>query len=117
MAAQLANALALLVTAIANTMANRRLTFDIRGKTDAIRHQLQGLGIFAVALAVTSGSLAALHAISGRPARGVEIAVLISANLIATALRFVLLRRTFTPPSRRTPPSTRALLRGIRSMP
>jgi putative flippase GtrA len=117
MAAQLANALALLVTAIANTAANRRVTFGVRGKTDALRHQLQGLGVFAVALVVTSGSLAVLHAMTSKPARGVEIAVLVTANLIATALRFVLLRRTFTPQSRRAIPTTRALLRGIRSMP
>jgi putative flippase GtrA len=117
MAAQLANALALLATAIANTAANRRVTFGVRGKTDALRHQLQGLGVFAVALVVTSGSLAVLHAMTSKPARGVEIAVLVTANLIATALRFVLLRRTFTPQSRRAIPTTRALLRGIRSMP
>jgi glycosyltransferase involved in cell wall biosynthesis len=95
MVAQLANALALLVTAVANTTANRRMTFDVRGRTGALRHQLQGLGVFAVALAVTSGSLAALHLTSTHPARSVEIAVLVTANLIATALRFVLLRRVF----------------------
>jgi putative flippase GtrA len=124
MAAQLANAVALLATGIANTAANRRLTFGVRGRTNALRHQMQGLGVFAVALAVTSGSLATLHAISSRPPRALEIAVLVIANLVATALRFVLLRRTFASIrsrqtlSRRTPtPSTRALLRGIRSMP
>jgi glycosyltransferase involved in cell wall biosynthesis len=95
MAAQLANALALLVTAIANTSANRRLTFDIRGKTDAVRHQLQGLGIFAVALVVTSGSIAVLHVVTASPTRSTELVVLVIANLSATVLRFVGLRRVF----------------------
>src|SRR4051812_12257540 len=41
--AQLANLLALLLTAIGNTAANRRLTFGVRGRRDAVRHQVQGL--------------------------------------------------------------------------
>ncbi|MGN6472460.1 MAG: glycosyltransferase [Mycobacteriales bacterium] len=95
MAAQLANAVALLATAVANTAANRRLTFDVRGRANALRHQLQGLVIFGVALLVTSGSLLGLRLWSAHPARGEEITVLVLANLFATALRFVLLRRVF----------------------
>ncbi|HEX3900624.1 MAG TPA: GtrA family protein [Mycobacteriales bacterium] len=91
----LANALALFATAIANTAANRRVTFAVQGRRDVMRHQLQGLGVFAVALTITSGSLAALHLSSPDPARITEIAVLVVANLAATALRFVLLRRVF----------------------
>ncbi|HVV76500.1 MAG TPA: glycosyltransferase [Mycobacteriales bacterium] len=96
MAAQLANALALLVTAVVNTAANRRMTFDVRGRANAMRHQLQGLGVFGIALAITAGSLAVLNAASAHPSRPAEIAVLITANLVATAVRFVLLRRAFT---------------------
>ena len=59
---QLANLLALLATAVANTAANRRLTFGVRGREDAAKHQGQGLVVFAVGLALTSGSLAALSA-------------------------------------------------------
>ena len=55
--AQAANLLALLLTAIANTAANRRFTFGVRGSTDRVRHQAQGLAIFLVGLGVTSGSL------------------------------------------------------------
>src|SRR6185437_12489820 len=40
--AQVANFLALSVTAVANTAANRRLTFGIRGRAGAARHQVQG---------------------------------------------------------------------------
>ena len=90
--AQSANVLALLLTAIANTAANRRFTFGVRGTARITRHQLEGLVVFGVALAVTSGSLAALHLLAGQPHHLVELAVLVIANLAATAVRFVLLR-------------------------
>ncbi|MET8086136.1 glycosyltransferase [Micromonospora sp. NPDC005237] len=90
--AQPANLLALLVTAVANTAANRRLTFGITGSRHAGRHHAQGLLAFALGLALTSGALAVLHALVAVPARPVELAVLVAANLAATVLRFVLLR-------------------------
>ncbi|MEU9827398.1 bifunctional glycosyltransferase family 2/GtrA family protein [Micromonospora chersina] len=90
--AQPANLLALLVTAVANTAANRRLTFGVTGRRHAGRHHLQGLLAFALGLALTSGSLAVLHATAGTPPRALELTVLIAANLAATALRFTLLR-------------------------
>ncbi len=91
--AQAANLGALLVTAVANTAANRRLTFGIAGRDRAATHQAQGLVVFGLGLALTSGSLAALHATTAHPHRGVELATLLVANLVATVLRFVLLRR------------------------
>ncbi|MET8912385.1 bifunctional glycosyltransferase family 2/GtrA family protein [Micromonospora sp. NPDC004551] len=90
--AQPANLLALLVTAVANTAANRRLTFGVTGRRHAGRHHLQGLLAFALGLALTSGSLAVLHATAGTPPRVLELTVLVAANLAATALRFTLLR-------------------------
>jgi putative flippase GtrA len=90
--AQPANLLALLVTAVGNTAANRRLTFGISGRRHAGRHHLQGLLAFGLGLALTSGALAALHAATGTPPRAMELAVLVAANLAATVLRFVLLR-------------------------
>ncbi|MGW0121288.1 glycosyltransferase [Streptomyces sp. NPDC003327] len=89
---QLANAAALLVSAIANTAANRRLTFGVRGRDRAVRHQAQGLVVLAIGLALTSGSLAALGAATGDPAHSTELAVLVVANLAATVLRFLLFR-------------------------
>jgi putative flippase GtrA len=91
--AQGANLFALLATALANTAANRRLTFGISGRAKAGRHQLQGLVVFGLGLALTSGALAGLHALNPEPHRGVELSVLVAANLAATLLRFVLLRR------------------------
>ncbi|MFI7102831.1 glycosyltransferase [Streptomyces sp. NPDC050161] len=89
---QLANAAALLVSAIGNTAANRRLTFGVRGPGRAVRHQAQGLVVFAIGLALTSGSLAALDAAAGSPSHETELAVLVAANLAATVLRFLLFR-------------------------
>jgi putative flippase GtrA len=85
--AQAANLAALLATAVANTSANRRFTFGVRG-SGAVRHQVQGLLAFAFGLALTSGCLALLD----HPSRPVELTVLVTANVAATVLRFVLLR-------------------------
>ena len=92
MTAQTANAASLLVTAIANTAVNRRFTFGIRGRAHAARHQLRGLIAFGVGLAVTSGALAGLHALTAQPGRAAEVAVLVVANLTATVVRFLLYR-------------------------
>ncbi|MEZ0363623.1 glycosyltransferase [Mycobacterium sp. pUA109] len=89
--AQCANLIALLATAVGNTAANRRFTFGVRGRAGAGRHQLQGLVVFGIGLALTSGALAVLHGVTD-PSRAVELAVLVFANLAATVLRFVLLR-------------------------
>ena len=89
--AQLANLLALLLTAIGNTAANRRLTFGVRGRRHAVRHQAQGLLVFGVGLAVTSGALWAVDA-AGSSHRGVEVAVLTVANLAVTVMRFAAMR-------------------------
>jgi len=103
MPAQAANALTLLATAVANTAANRRFTFAVHGRTRVVRHQAQGLVVFGLALALTSGSIAALHAFAPGASRAVELAVLTAANLLATVLRFVLLR-TWVFRSRRSAP-------------
>ncbi|WIY02141.1 bifunctional glycosyltransferase family 2/GtrA family protein [Amycolatopsis mongoliensis] len=89
--AQPANFTALLVTAIGNTALNRRLTFGIRGRAGAGRHQFEGLIVFGLGLALTSGSLALLNG-STTPGLVLEITVLVLANLAATVLRFLLLR-------------------------
>ncbi len=88
--AQAANALSLLVTAVANTAVNRRFTFGISGRRHAVRHQWRGLLAFGAGLLLTSAALAALHALSARPGRTAEVAVLLAASLAATGVRFVL---------------------------
>jgi glycosyltransferase involved in cell wall biosynthesis len=90
--AQAANLAALLLTAVGNTAANRRLTFGVRGRAGVARHQFRGLIAFAAGLLLTSGALAMLHAASPSPGRGTEVVVLIAANLAATLVRFALYR-------------------------
>ncbi len=92
MAEQVANFLALLITAVANTWANRRFTFGVRGPDAFLRHQLQGLVVFGLAWAITSGSLAGLHLLHPDASAQRELIVLTAANLVATVLRFLLLR-------------------------
>jgi putative flippase GtrA len=88
--AQAANAISLLGTAVANTAVNRRFTFGISGRRHAVRHQWRGLLAFGAGLLLTSAALAALHALSARPGRTAEVAVLLAASLVATGVRFVL---------------------------
>jgi putative flippase GtrA len=90
MPAQAANVVSLLLTAVANTAANRRLTFGISGRPGAARHQVKGLIAFGLGLALTAGSLAALS--PAHPGRLAEVSVLLAANLVATVIRFLLYR-------------------------
>jgi putative flippase GtrA len=86
-----ANFTALLVTAVAHTAANRRFTFGVKGAKASLRHQVQGLVIFAAGLLVTSGALAVLHGL-GSTSRAGEVVVLTTANLAVTVLRFVAMK-------------------------
>jgi putative flippase GtrA len=95
--AQAANFLSLLLTAVANTAANRRFTFGVRGTGGRLRTQGQGLIVFALGLAVTSGSLALLHRGDPAASHSVELAVLIVASVVATLLRFVLFKAWIFP--------------------
>jgi putative flippase GtrA len=92
---QAANLIALLLTAIGNTTANRTFTFRIRGRANVARHQFHGLLVFGFGLAITSGSLFLLQHFVPDATREVQLAVLVVANLVATLIRFVALRRVF----------------------
>lgn len=90
--AQAANAVALIVTSVMNTALNRRFTFKVHGSSKLAQDHLNGLVAMAVALALTSGSLAVLHWLD--PAAGVvaELWATTIAGWVATAVRFSLLR-------------------------
>jgi glycosyltransferase involved in cell wall biosynthesis len=90
--AQAANALALAITAVANTAANRRLTFDVRGREGIGRHHAAGLLVFALGLAMTASAVALLHAAAPGASHAAELAVLLLTSAAATALRYVALR-------------------------
>ena len=89
---QIANLVAQIVTAVANTAANRAFTFHVRGSRGLLKHHATGLVAFAVAMVLTSGSLWALHAAWPTVGEWVEVTVLMIANLVATLVRFLALR-------------------------
>lgn len=87
-----ANVLALGTTAVANTAANRRWTFGIRGRSERVRQYALGVVVFALTLALTSGALATLHGLDAHPPRWVQLTVLVLAGLAATITRYVALK-------------------------
>jgi len=88
----LANLVALALTAVANTAANRRLTFDVRGRDGFVTDQAAGLVAFAVALAITTGAVGLLQLLAPTAGLPIEVAVVVAANAAATVVRFILLR-------------------------
>ena len=86
------NVIALAATAVANTAANRRLTFGIRGRERLLRDHAGGLLAFAAALVFTNGAIVAMGLFAPGASRVAEIAVLTAANAIATGVRFLVLR-------------------------
>ena len=87
---QQSNFLALIITAVANTGANRRFTFGIQGG-NPLRHHFEGLIVFGIGLLLTSGALAVVHGTTA-PDRWAEVLTVVAANLAATAVRFLLFR-------------------------
>ena len=87
-----ANALALALTAVANTAANRRFTFRIRGHAGLLRHHVSGAVVYLLTLGLTSGALGVLHGLDAAPSRPLELGVLIAAGATATVTRYVALR-------------------------
>lgn len=116
--AQVANFAALVVTAVANTAANRRFTFGVRGPTGAVRHQFQGLAVFLLAWCVTGGSLLVTERVAPHASATTTLVVLTAANLVATALRFALFRLwVFRRPADRTTASRPSSGTGLEARP
>jgi putative flippase GtrA len=91
-----ANALALAITAVGNTAANRRITFGVRGRRSMLRDQLGGIVALALALLITTGAAALLSLLVPSADRWLELAVLLAANATATLTRFLVLRTWIT---------------------
>ena len=87
-----ANALALALTAVANTQANRRFTFRIRGRAGLVRQHAAGAVVYLIALGLTAGALDVLTRVDRHPSRVLEVAVLVAATTVATVTRYVALR-------------------------
>ena len=96
--AQAANALSLVLTAIGNTAANRRLTFGVSGRGSLVRHHAAGLIAFGAALLITTVSVTGLQIAVPNAGRALELVVLVGANGAATIIRFILLRFWIAPP-------------------
>jgi putative flippase GtrA len=89
-----ANLVALTAMTLLNTEANRRFTFVGAGASSARgRVHAQGLVVFGLYYAFTSGALLALHALAPGAGRLVEVAVLVTASAVSSLGRFVILRR------------------------
>ena len=86
------NALALVITSVANTGANRRLTFGVRGRDRLGSDHAAGLVMFGLTLGLTTSSITLLDIVAPSAGRLGELAVLMGSNALATAVRFVLLR-------------------------
>ncbi|GGU02562.1 bifunctional glycosyltransferase family 2/GtrA family protein [Actinomadura citrea] len=95
-----ANALSLVVTTVGNTAANRRFTFGVTGNRRALRQQLEGGAAFLLGLALSTGGLALLHTAAPGAGRAVEVAALVTANALATLVRFLLMRAWIFHPRR-----------------
>jgi putative flippase GtrA len=83
---------ALVLTAVANTQANRRFIFGVRGRERLLRQHAAGAIVYLLALAVTTAGLLTLHALDAHPARIAEVAVLVTAGITATLTRYLGLR-------------------------
>jgi glycosyltransferase involved in cell wall biosynthesis len=92
LSAPAANAVALAITAVANTAANRHLTFRVRGRDNLLRHHVQGALVFVLTLGLTTAALALLTAAVPNPSRALEATVLIAASACATITRYLGLR-------------------------
>lgn len=90
--AGVANAVALALTAVANTAANRRLTFGVMGRRGLLRQHAAGAAVYVLTLGLTAGALGVLHGVAPDATRTVELGVLVGASLVATVTRYVALK-------------------------
>jgi putative flippase GtrA len=86
-----ADVIALGVCTVLNTAANRRLTFNLRGRTRGVRHQVRGLVAALLPLALNLIALAIASA-AGVSDAWPLVLVLTAANAVASLAKFVLLQ-------------------------
>jgi putative flippase GtrA len=85
-----ADVVALMLCSLANTAANRRLTFSLRGRSGRARHYLAGVVLAGLPLALTLVTLLALPTV-GTTSLVSALVALVAINGVATVMRFVLL--------------------------
>jgi putative flippase GtrA len=86
-----ANLVALTVTTVFNTEANRRFTFIGAGRS-LVRVHTQAALLFVGYYALTSLALLAVSSLVAQPSRALEVGVLLGASVLGTVGRFLLLR-------------------------
>lgn len=89
---QLANGIALVIATLANTGINRAWTFGISGRKRLAIHHGQALVIFAITYAATTLALALLGVVAPGASTMVQTGVVLLANVLSTAARFVAMR-------------------------
>lgn len=87
-----ANMIALAVTAIGNTAANRRWTFGLRGRERLLRQCAMGAVVYLLTLGLTSGALSTLAHFAPSHSRALEVTVLVLASIAATVTRYFALK-------------------------
>jgi len=87
-----ANAIALALTAVGNTAANRHWTFGLKGRERLVRQYLGGAVVYLITLALTSGALVILNEVSPSHSHFVEVTVLVAASIAATVTRYFALK-------------------------
>ena len=93
--AQSAGVVARVLVAVPTTWLHSRFTFASR--VGGLRLQLAGVLLLSVGMATTSGALLLQQVLLGEPARRAELVVVAVANVVAAAVRFLLLRAWMTP--------------------
>jgi putative flippase GtrA len=92
LSSQLANVVALALTAVVNTAVNRRVAFRVRGRDAVLRHYGQGIVVFLAGLSITAAALQILRLVDVDHTPLAEIVVLTIGSAVATVVRFLLLR-------------------------
>jgi len=103
---QVSNIVALVVGSIVNTALNRRYTFQVRGRGGHAKVQLQNLALLAVTWCCTALALLVLQHLEPHSSTALATVTVAIGNFLATASRFVLLRRWFAPHTTRAEDAT-----------
>ncbi|MEO6998864.1 MAG: GtrA family protein [Terracoccus sp.] len=90
---QVANGTSLVISTVANTAVNRLWTFGVSGREHLVAHHGQALLIFALTWTATTGALALLGRMDPHASTTTATLVVLLANVVATAPRFVAMRR------------------------
>ncbi|MCU1345650.1 MAG: sugar translocase [Acidimicrobiia bacterium] len=87
-----ADVVALALCTLANTAANRRLTFELRGRNRLVRHHAAGLAVGLLPLGLNLMTLAVLS-MAGVGSMGIVLGALTVTNAAAALVKFTLLNR------------------------